>query len=443
MEQQKESALDILPDSPPSLPNGNDIPMEVTIEADKVPLSFTPTNNTADQASVPTSAQTTSEQKLDYDKNVGAGYYKDWLHNTPVAPTDEAVKVNPIGTYQMPVRTSTTDIKFKASKSPTLTTHSITAEALQKAVKTKDWQESESFGINDQVVAYMEYEKPNKNDPESAETYTRAVSLYPPSAAESAAAHAKCQENGRTSANVSYPSSITLQDGNVKLPKGTAVLVRDFENIKYQDKKDMVSAVESMNTHVKTSLKATVDGKVGAVVERANYTAEQREALYDAGQIPEQTQSRAYKSDIKASVLNSPQKAAAATHAFVQEVSFSSNYEYQHSGVQSFGETRNGAEQNGLTLASYDNAKQRNAFKAEEATLNIKPTAGGKLGVAITAKDANGKTVESTTAIRDSNADLATSCSTKISSSSLASKNFDSLQSGQSQGQSQSVGVKL
>lgn len=442
MEQQKESALDIRPESTPSLPNGNDIPMEATIEENEVPLAFTPTANATGQASEQTSKQTT-EEKLDYDKNVGAGYYKDWLHTTPVAPTDEAVEVKPIGAYQMPVRTSTADIKFKDTKSPTLTTHSISAEALQKAVKTKEWQESERLDINEQVVGYMEYEKPNKNDPESSETYTRAVSLYPPSAADSAAADAKRHEDGRTSANVSYPSSITLQDGNVKLPKGTAVLVRDFKNIKYQDKNDMVSAVESMNTHVKTSLKATVDGKVGAVVERANYTAEQREALYDAGQIPEQTQRKAYKSDIKASVLNNPQKAAENTHSFVQEVNFSSNYEYQHSGVQSFRGTQNGAEQNGLTRASYDNTKQQNAFKAEEATLNIKPTAGGKLGVAVTAKDANGKAVESTTAIRDSNADLSTSCSTKISSSSLASKNFDSLQSGQSQGQSQSAGIKI
>lgn len=368
MEKQKESALDIPTESTPSLPNGNDIPMEATIDENEVPLSFTPTANATGQASEQSSKQTT-EEKLDFDKNVGAGYYKDWLHTTPVAPTAEAVEAKQIGTYQIPTRTATTDIKFKDSKSPTLTTHSIAAEALQKAVNTKDWQESESFGINDQVVAYMEYEKPNKNDPESSETYTRAVSLYPPSAAESAAAHAKCQENGRTSANVSYPSSITLQDGNVKLPKGTAVLVRDFKNIKYQDKNDMVSAVESMNTHVKTSLKATPNGKVGAVVERANYTAEQREALYDAGQIPEQTQRRAYKSDIKASVLNNPQKAAENTHAFVQEVNFASNYEYQHSGVQSFRGTQNGAEQNGLTRASYDNTKQQNAFKAEEATL--------------------------------------------------------------------------
>ncbi len=395
-----------------------------------------------------TSEKKATEQRLSYDKNVDAGYYKGWLHETPITPGAEAIEAKQIGAYQIPTRTATTDIKFKDSSSPTLTNHSVMSAALQKTVDNKEWQNSEADIANDNVVAYMEYQKPQKGNPEEYDRYMRAVSVYPVSEAQSAENAAKRQEQGLKSATVTYPSSLSLQDGTIKLPKGTAVLVRDYENLNHQDREQIVAAVESGN-HIKTSLRATTDGKVGAVVENATYSASQREAMYDAGIIPDKPEVRAYKSNIKASVLNDPLKAAEKTHGFVQEVGYSASYGAQHSGIQHHYGSENTEQNKDIKRLSYDNTKQQQTYKAEEATLNVKPTADGKLGVQVSTKDATGKTVGTTTAIRDPKSNVtdsvkteaASSTNVKTNASDLASKNFESL--SKDSGQSQSVGMKV
>lgn len=137
--------------------------------------------------------------------------------------------------------------------------------------------------------------------------------------------------------------------------------------VNHQDREQMVEAVES-SSHIKTSLRATTDGKVGAVVENATYSASQREAMYDAGIIPDKPEVRAYKSNIKASVLNDPQNAAEKTHGFVQEVGYSASYGAQHSGIQHHYGSENTEQNKDIKRLSYDNTKQQQTHKAEEAS---------------------------------------------------------------------------